>query len=145
MWRDIGKMTAAQLEAGDPVYRRWIVARLKSGKAAAFIIERGGEPVASGVLWIQEAQPRPGLREVRQGYLLSMYTEPAYRRKGLASAIVRAAVAWAREEGLERVALHAAPKGRGVYEAAGFKRTYEMRLLFPARRGNRKARRRTAR
>ena len=135
MWRDIGKMTEAELDAGDPVYRRWIRSRLKSGKAAGFIIDRKGAAVASGVLWIQEAQPRPGLREIRQGYLLSMYTEPAYRRKGLAAAIVRAAVTWAREQGMERVALHAAPLGRRVYERAGFARTYEMRLVFNAPRG----------
>lgn len=137
MWRDIGKMTEAQLDAGDPVYRRWIRARLKSGKAAGFIIDRAGEPAASGVLWIQEAQPRPGLREIRQGYLLSMYTEPAHRRKGLAAAIVRAAVAWAHEQGMERVSLHAAPLGRRVYERAGFERTYEMRLIFQSPRRRR--------
>ena len=133
MWADIGKMTEAQLAAGDPVYHRWIAARLRSGKAAGFIIDRRGKPVASGVLWIQEAQPRPGLHDNRQGYLLSMYTEPAHRRKGFAAAIVRAALAWARAQGMERVALHAAPEGRGVYEAAGFKRTFEMRILFATR------------
>jgi GNAT superfamily N-acetyltransferase len=130
MWVDIGGHSKEVLDAADPVYRRWLAARMKSGKCAAFIVEGGGRPVASGVLWVQETHPRPDWVGTQQGYLLSMFTEHAYRRRGYGAAIVDAAIAWAKERGLQRVTLHAAAAGRGVYEAAGFRRTHEMRLLL---------------
>jgi GNAT superfamily N-acetyltransferase len=130
MWQDIGGRTVRQLDAADPVYRKWLRGRLKRGKCAAFVVDEGGEAVASGVLWIQEAQPRPGWRGTRQGYLLSMYTEPGSRGRGHATRIVRAAVRWARAQGVDRVTLHASPQGRRVYASAGFERTWEMRRLL---------------
>ena len=138
MWVDIGRHARLALDAADPVYRRWLAARMKSKKCAAFIVERGGRPVASGVLWVQETHPRPDWEGTQQGYLLSMFTEHAHRRRGYGAAIVDAAVAWARKRGLQRVTLHAAAAGRGVYEAAGFRRTHEMRLLLEAPRPRRK-------
>lgn len=130
MWKDIAEHPKAELDAADPVYRRWITARLRNGRAAAFIVDVRGRAVASGVLWLQEVQPRPGSRRTHQGYLLSMYTDPAHRRRGCAAAIVGAATAWTRERGFARVTLHAAPMGRGVYEKAGFQQTREMRLIL---------------
>lgn len=129
MWRDIGGRTEAQLDAADPVYRRWIRGRLKSGACAGFIVEERGAPAASGVLWVQRSQPRPGWHGTKQGYLLSMYTEPASRGNGYASRIVRASVKWARAEGIDRVTLHASPQGRRIYQKEGFERTWEMRCL----------------
>lgn len=130
MWEDIGGRTKRQLDAADPVYRRWISTCLRSGRCAAFVVEAGGEPVASGVLWLQDAQPRPGWRGTRQGYLLSMYTEPEFRGKGFASRIVRESIRWARSKGIDRVTLHASTQGRGVYLNEGFQRTWEMRFLL---------------
>ena len=130
MWVDIARHTKRQLDAADPVYRRWIAARLRSGTAAAFIVEARGAPVASGVLWLMESHPRPGWSRTTQGYLLSMYTEPAFRRRGAAASIVRAALRWSKAQGVDRVTLHAAPKGRRVYEREGFRRTHEMRVFL---------------
>jgi GNAT superfamily N-acetyltransferase len=132
MWEDIGRHTEAALDAADPVYRRWLAQRLRSGTAAGFVVEARGEPAASGVLWVQEAQPRPGWHGTAQGYLLSMYTEPSHRRRGHAAAIIEAALAWARAQGVDRVTLHAATRARRIYERAGFARTHEMRLILGA-------------
>jgi GNAT superfamily N-acetyltransferase len=77
-----------------------------------------------------EQQPRPGLPARLEPYLLSMYTDPAYRGRGLASRIVRATMTWARRNGYRRMTLHAAPLGRGVYRKHGFERTWEMRALL---------------
>ncbi len=142
MWTDIGNRTKRQLNAADSTYRRWLRARLKSGKCAAFVVEVGDEVVASGVIWIQEAQPRPGWTGTRQGYLLSMYTAQAHRGKGLASRIVSAALKWARSQGLDRVTLHASDQGKGLYARAGFERTREMRIVLrPGARTRKRPRR----
>lgn len=129
MWVDIGLgFTEAELDAADPVYRRWVRARLRSGVLVGWVVEIGGRPVASGCVWVQSVQPRPRWPKGRQPYLLSMFTEPEFRGRGFARKIVRASIDWARREGYPRFTLHASDRGRPVYEALGFARTWEMKL-----------------
>jgi len=59
---------------------------------------------------------------------LSMYTEPDFRKRGVASMVVKEAIRWCRKRRYERLMLHASKMGRGVYRRLGFKRTWEMRL-----------------
>jgi GNAT superfamily N-acetyltransferase len=61
-------------------------------------------------------------------YLMSMYTETAFRRKGIAKSIVCNAIAWSREHGYDKINLHASEMGRHLYESLGFSATTEMRL-----------------
>jgi GNAT superfamily N-acetyltransferase len=74
------------------------------------------------------SQPRPvllGRGEVP--YILSMYTEPEFRRRGVASRLVREMVRWSKARGYGRVLLHASRYGRPVYERLGFEPSSEMR------------------
>jgi GNAT superfamily N-acetyltransferase len=57
----------------------------------------------------------------------------------VASAIVRAALAWAAEQGHHVMRLHASRMGRGVYERFGFERSWEMRLDWSRRPRGRRA------
>ena len=54
-------------------------------------------------------------------------TAPAYRRRGVGSALVAAALAHAREQGLEVATLQARAAGLGVYERLGFTTVGEYR------------------
>jgi len=75
--------------------------------------------------------PWPGSPEdpaQRRAWIQNVYTEPEYRRGGLAKRLVEAAVEWCRAEGLINVALHASVFGRPLYEKLGFRQTNEMRL-----------------
>ncbi len=64
-------------------------------------------------MWLQQVQPRPHRASMVQPYLLSMYTEPDFRRRGVASMVVKEAIEWCR---------------KNKYSQLGFKRTWEMRL-----------------
>ena len=64
----------------------------------------------------------------RQAIVLNVYTEPAFRRLGLARSLMLEILAWGRASGLESLVLHAAPDGRPLYEALGFTATNEMRF-----------------
>lgn len=136
MWRDIGRHTTAQLDAADPIYRRWLGRMMRGHRAVAWIVEApGGRPAGSGVVWIPEAQPRPGELDRPRPYLMSMYTVPSFRGRGTATRIVEAALAWARQQGYRRFTLHASDMGRSVYERLGFAPGREMvRELVPPRR-----------
>lgn len=56
----------------------------------------------------------------RWGYVMNMYTLPAYRRKGICSAILKALVDDAEKMGITAFELHATPAGEFVYKQNGF-------------------------
>ncbi len=142
MWRDMGVGTAAELDEADTVFRRWARQRLRTGKLVGFLAVADGRIVSGGCVWLQEIQPRPGLRARVVPYFLSMYTEPEYRRQGIAKRIVEEAVRWSRGHGYPRISLHASEMGRSIYAKLGFEATTEMRLKFAEPPKGKRARRR---
>ena len=66
----------------------------------------------------------------RRALVQNVYTEPAFRRQGLARRLMATAIAWCRDQGLRSVSLHASDIGRPLYEDLGFRQTNEMRLLL---------------
>jgi GNAT superfamily N-acetyltransferase len=142
MFSDIGGRTPRELAAHDRVYGRWARERMHTGELRAFIVEDPeGRAVGSGAIWLQPQQPRPG-RLARRAwpYIMSMYTEPAFRGRGVASRLVDVMVRWATAHGYPRMFLHASKMGRTVYARAGFLDGNEMRLDLPARRSPRRGR-----
>ena len=67
--------------------------------------------------------------EGRHAIVLNVYTEPAWRRRGLAELLMRRILTWAQEERLDRLVLHASREGRRLYERLGFVATNEMRFM----------------
>ena len=124
MWSDIGRWGEAEIVAHDPRYRAWVAERLPAGAFEGFIAERGGRVLGSGGLWWMPEQPRPGYPTGTVPYILSMYTAPEHRGRGVASAIVRAMLRRARVAGAPRVTLHASDQGRPVYARLGFERSW---------------------
>ena len=139
MWEEIGGRTRAELDRADPAYRRWVVRETRAGRFLGFLVEDAkGRVAGTGAVWLQPAQPRPGrLSWLEMPYILSMYTEPEYRGRGVASRLVRAMVRWATRHGYRRIFLHASRLGRPVYEKLGFADGNEMRLDLPRRRASR--------
>lgn len=54
------------------------------------------------------------------GYISNMYTRPEYRKKGIASLIVKGITDFLCGEGIPKVMLHAFEDGKGVYKKSGF-------------------------
>jgi GNAT superfamily N-acetyltransferase len=129
MWRALRRYRREELDRHDVAYRRWLRRGLADGELLALVAEDGGgRALASGALWLMPSQPRPGpLGRGRVPYVLSMFTEPGARGRGLASRIVREMIAWARSHGYPRIVLHASRFGRPVYERLGFEPGSEMR------------------
>ena len=122
-----------QAEELEAVAREWIARELAAGSFYSWIVEYGGEVVAGGGLQLRPLMPRPGhVRGKPEGLILSVWTEPDHRRRGLATRVVEAMLAWCREHGIRRVTLHASDEGRRIYERLGFRATNEMRLELPS-------------
>ena len=129
MWKALGIMNNELHVKGDRVYKRWARARLKNHQLIAWVVKSSdGRVAGGGCVWLQSVQPRPHRETMVQPYLLSMYTEPEFRRRGVASTVVKEAIEWCRRNKYERLMLHASETGRKVYGKLGFKRTSEMRL-----------------
>jgi GNAT superfamily N-acetyltransferase len=122
LMEEIDSVDQAILDDHLRVYRGWLRSRLRSGSVVGWIASVGDVQVASGLVFVLRHRPHPSNPSGRTPYLMAMYTDPAHRRQGIASAIVRAATDWATKADFSYITLHATDMGIAVYEALGFAR-----------------------
>jgi len=122
MMRDITNCDEAQIAASLAAFTSWLEGMMaQPGRLAAFIGVVDDEPCACAIVWVHEWYPGLGDTSTRRGYILNVYTEPAWRRRGFACLIVRQCVEWLGEQGIRIVSLHASAHGQSVYENQGFR------------------------
>jgi GNAT superfamily N-acetyltransferase len=123
MYRSLG------LTFDDDVWAKWrftageaVRARLGSDLTVVVVDDPGapGRLVACGAGVISERLPNPSHARARVGYVQWMSTEPAFRRRGLARAVLRGLLEWFEAEGVDNVELHASPDGNQLYRSEGF-------------------------
>jgi GNAT superfamily N-acetyltransferase len=107
----------------DEVSRRAELASLlgadmAEGSLVCWLAEDGGRAVAQAALRVRR---RAGAVAGGLGELLNVYTDPAYRGRGIGSALVAEAMAAASAIGLGRVRLRPTEDSRRIYERAGFR------------------------
>lgn len=71
----------------------------------------------------------PGIGEGRHAIIINVYTDPEWRRRGVASLLMQHIIDWSRAERLDRLVLHASDDGRALYEKLGFEQTNEMKFV----------------
>ena len=129
MWKEIHPDMIDTVEQSRVLTRKWIGSKVSEGSLRSMIVKNSEGGVAgSGCILIKEDQPRPGSFQMRYPYLLSMYTLPEYRKMGVASSIVKEAIKWSKDNGFDRISLHASNQGKSIYEKLGFQQTNELRL-----------------
>src|SRR5437660_6575845 len=115
MWAAVGVRSNELHEKGDRVYRRWARARLRNHQLMAWVVKSSdGRTAGGGCVWLQQVQPRPHRASMVQPYLLSMYTEHDFRRRWVASMVVKEAIKCCRKKKYERLMLHASETGSRV-------------------------------
>jgi GNAT superfamily N-acetyltransferase len=129
MFEALGSLEAGAGAGLEAATVRYLQRALPGGEFRAWVVEFDGAPVGGGGVQLRPLVPRPGhLDGQPEGLILSVWTDPAHRRRGLATRIVGAILDWCRGQGVTRVTLHASEEGRGIYERLGFRQTNEMRL-----------------
>lgn len=109
----------------------WLRPKIEAGTYIGyFAVNEQGEVIAGAGLWLMDWIPGPYAPTAVAGYLCNVFTEEAYRGKGIARKLVTMAVEECQKRGLKRLALHASDDGRPLYESMGFHGTNEMRLEF---------------
>lgn len=80
-----------------------------------------GEIVANAILMISEKPANPFFPNGRTGYVLGVFTEPAYRGKGIATRMMQLIQDTAKARRLDQVTLSASVMGKRIYEKIGFR------------------------
>jgi len=90
--------------------------------------------VAGAGVQLQPILPRPRgistIGEGRQGTIVNVFTEPQWRRRGVAGLLIQEIISWSKNERLDRLILHASDEGRSIYEKLGFVASNEMRFVI---------------
>ena len=128
MYEDMGYNDRAALSAMVSTCRPYLAAALENGTLRGWLACAGEQIVAGGVVLISPWPSHPYDGQCRRATILNMYTDPPFRRQGIARRIMQTMIDWCRKEGFMRVDLHASEKGRPLYESLGFEPTNEMRL-----------------
>lgn len=76
--------------------------------------------ISIAMLCIYEVMPTPSNFLGKTGLLLNVFTHEDYRRKGLATELIKRTIADAKALGVGKITLHASPEGKYVYDKLGF-------------------------
>jgi len=130
MFFDMGHRDEQALDEMIGAFRVWLREKMGLGEYLAWVaMNAEGEIVAGLGLWLMDWPPHligPGSK---RGNILNVYTNPGFRRRGIARRLMETALEWCGGNGIRAVILHASAEGRTLYESLGFAATNEMRLL----------------
>jgi|SRR5579872_1953878 len=130
MFHDMGHDDELALDMMSAKFREWLRPKMASGEYLAwFAVADDGSIAAGAGLWLMDWPPHIIGKAQQRGNILNVYTEPAHRKKGMARALMVAALGWCEEKVIDVVILHASPHGGALYEKLGFVPTNEMRLI----------------
>lgn len=131
MFRDMGEGTVEELDRMVEIAGPWLVRTLADGSYRGWLALDGSGCVVGGggvLLCPWPASPKDPCTQ--RAVILNVYTEPEFRKRGIARQIMLTILASVKEQGLRAVNLHASKEGRHLYEKLGFEDTNEMRLRF---------------
>jgi GNAT superfamily N-acetyltransferase len=139
MFQEMGLVPESLFEAYRARCETGLREMLHSGEYIGWLAwpnEFPDQIVAGAGVQLRRTLPHPvgepgeeiSIGEGRQAIIINVFTEPEWRRRGLAKLIVEQIVAWARAGRLDRLVLHASDEGRSLYAKMGFVQTSEMRF-----------------
>ena len=133
MFEDMGEVPPHLAAPFQAASERALAAWLASGDYVGwFATDALGTVIAGAGAHIRPQLPRIALSgdSVAEGpapLVVNVYTEPNWRGRGVARALMEHLMTWAAEQDCERVVLHASDDGRPLYMSLGFTPTNEMR------------------
>ena len=128
MYEDIHHTDSLVLDAVVSLSSAYLNTAIADGSFRAWLAAEGDRVVAGGAVIISPWPAHPYDLECRRATILNVYTDPEYRRRGIARKLMQTIIAWCQREGFARVTLHASDEGRHLYESLGFEPSNEMRL-----------------
>jgi GNAT superfamily N-acetyltransferase len=131
MFRDMGEGTVEELDRMVDVASPWLAGALADGSYRHWLaLDSSGRIAGGGGVLLSPWPANPKDPCTERAVILNVYTEPEFRKRGIARQIMLTILAWVKQQGLRSVNLHASDEGRHLYEHLGFEATNEMRLRF---------------
>lgn len=116
----------AEVEAQSQDYYK---KALSDGTHTAYLVFDGDTFIGTGGISYFRVMPTYHNASGNKAYIMNMYTNPDYRRLGIAYKTLELLVADAKEKGVKAISLEATDMGRPLYEKFGFvKMNDEMEL-----------------
>lgn len=103
-----------------PALRDYYMRHMKDGTFVSWIAEDEGKIIGTSGMSFVEKPPYFGCPSGKMGLLSSMFTNPAYRRKGIAKELLHRVVEEAKNYGCGTVQITASNMGVKLYTAYGF-------------------------
>jgi len=128
MCEDMGYSDDPALSAMVSATADYLKKAIPEGTFRSWLACDGEQIIAGGAVVITPWPAHAYEPICRRATILNVYTEPEYRRRGIARQLMETIIAWCKEEGFARVTLHASQYGRPLYESLGFEQNNEMRL-----------------
>jgi GNAT superfamily N-acetyltransferase len=118
-------------ELGEPVESEqefvarataWLADRLELGSWTGWLAHEQEQPVGLVLVHLVEKVPNPVVEPETLGYVSSLYVRPEYRDRGVGDVLLRTAVDFCRDHGVDTVVLWPSPRSVPLYERHGFRR-----------------------
>ena len=106
----------------------YLKAAIPDGSFRSWLVCDNDLIVAGGAVIISPWPAHAYELQCRRATIMNVYTEPAYRRQGIARRLMQTMINWCQQQGFARITLHASAQGRPLYESLGFEDSNEMRL-----------------
>jgi GNAT superfamily N-acetyltransferase len=138
MFQDMGEVPPNLFEPFRAKSREQIYQMLARGEYIGWLASPADDEKIVGGAGVQLRQVPPHpltkasgeitVAEGRHAIVQNVFTEPEWRRRGIARLLMKRIIDWSREEHLDSLVLHASDEARALYERLGFVATNEMRF-----------------
>jgi len=136
MFQDMGELPASLFEAFRASSRDQLRHLLEGRRYVGWLLSLEKAPnkiIAGAGVHLRRVLPHPVKNAAtfahgRHGVIVNVFTEPEWRRKGLAGMLLMQIIDWSRDEKLDRLLPHASANVRALYERLGFVAANEMRF-----------------
>jgi GNAT superfamily N-acetyltransferase len=136
MFQDMGQIPAHLFDEFRSESSKRVRNLIESDEYVGWLACHNSAPnkiVAGAGVQLRQVLPHPasndGFAEGRHALIINVFTEPEWRRKGLAALLLEQIIEWSRVEKIDRLLLHASEQGRALYERLGFVLTNEMKFV----------------
>jgi len=129
MFSEMGIGSETELNAMSESLDGYFRQAMADGSYRAYLAaDANGSVVAGGAIALPVLPPSPDNLSFHRAMILNVYTEPEWRRQGIARKLMVVMIEWCSQQGFQYVDLHASKDGRSLYEQLGFTPTSETRL-----------------
>ena len=126
LFEAMGYEDPAVLAQTNDACRSYFKQQMPTSAFRVWVAESDGRLVASIGLVVHRVPPSPGNLTGRVGYIMNLVTDPAFRRQGIARALMEHVLNVLSAEGVLVATLHATSDGRPLYESLGFAADYRV-------------------